>query len=182
MNDPSFGFVEFSQAPVNFRFVEIVPRHFDKDVAVLGFGRPKPVVELLQFGVVLNGFPDKTKTFRAATFDDGGEQQTVEETIERISAAKVEKRLDIRVLGDFFSQTHATFYHVRIDLLKMVQLLNGRLDEIGDDFDAVGILGDETHRHRGGFPLAISVVLQEGGKIRHNGRHPFRTGGHGRFE
>src|SRR5207249_11510416 len=127
-----------------------------------GFGRPEPVVELLRFGVDLNDVSKETKTFGAPTFDDGREQQTVKETIERISAAKVEQRLDVRVLGDFFGQPHATFYHVRIDLLKMVQLLNGGLDELGDDFDAVGILGDETHRHRGRFPLAVSVVLQQG--------------------
>ena len=64
----------------------------------------------------------------------------------------------------------------------MPQFLNGGFDELRNDFDAVGIFGDETHGHGGRLPFAIGVVLQEGGQIGQDSAHPIRMGCRGEFQ
>src|SRR5205823_10567492 len=104
LNYFSFCPIQLLQTRINPVFLEIVQGHSDENVAVFRFRDPEPVVELLQLRVMLQCGPDEAETFGAAAFDDGGEQQAVEKSIERVGAAKLEQRLDVGVFAHFFGQ------------------------------------------------------------------------------
>src|ERR1051326_6926098 len=91
LDDAPLGGVELVEAGVDFLFFEIMEGHFDEDVAMLGFRGPKPVVEFLQGVVVFDGDPDDAETFGATALDDGGKEQAVEKTVERIGATEIEE-------------------------------------------------------------------------------------------
>jgi hypothetical protein len=135
---------------------------------MLRFGDPERMVKLFEFGIVFNRFADQAKTLSAAAFNDRGEQETIEEAPERIGIAKLEQCFDIGIFLHFFGKGDAAFGHVSVDLLEMLQLFHARFDQFGNDFDAVGIFGDEAHGHGRSFALAIGVVLEKSRKIGHD--------------
>src|ERR1043166_306974 len=67
---------------------EIIEGHLDEDVPMLCFGGPKPMIKLLQFVIALESFPNEAKAFRAAAFNDRGEQKPVEKAPQWIAMTK----------------------------------------------------------------------------------------------
>src|SRR4030095_3095921 len=107
LNYFSLGLVQLLQTRINAPLLEIVQRHFDENVSVFGFRDPELVVEFLQSDVVRERRTNETETCGPAAFDDGREQQTVEKSVERVGTAKREKRPDVGIFADFFSQADA---------------------------------------------------------------------------
>ena len=130
------------------------------------------MVKRLQLGILFERVADQPEALGPAAFDDRCQQEPVEEAVDRIGFAEVHQALNVGVLFHLFGQVNAAFRHVRINLLKMLKLLDAGFDQLGNDLEAIGIFRHETHRHSRGFALAIRVVLQERREIGHHGRDP----------
>jgi len=110
----TFSAVQFIQTVVNLNLGKIVQRHFDEDISVLRFGRPKLVIKLLEFGVLSNGVADQAKSLGTAAFNNRCQQEPVPESIQGIAATEVYQRFDVGILGHFTGESDAASARARL--------------------------------------------------------------------
>src|SRR5256885_14213251 len=98
VDDAALGFVQLFQTGINVLFLEIVQCHFDKSVSVLCFGGPEVVVKLFQFLIFCDGIGNEAEAFRAPAFDDRGEEEAVQESVQWVGVTKLEQGRDVGIL------------------------------------------------------------------------------------
>ena len=153
----------FRQSAADGALVEIQFGEIDEEVTVPRFGFAQVRVEgseLRISGGFLEGGRDQPEALAAAGLCDARNQQPIEKVVFAPRADPLQQRVQVGILA-VARQHQASILDEPMDLLKVVELFASEFDHQTHELSAIGIVGDQRERIRGGLALAGRVVEQK---------------------